>query len=477
MRAPAILLLLALSVRAGDAHAAAVREMDGLARWCAEQRLFGRLNDLYGRLLKLEPDHARARRRLGYRRQRGGPWVLARTPKQYTDRNLENIREYERRLRAIGAAYARAALDRVESGEVDPLPADRLCREILVLDPDHPRARALRGDVRGGHGWEMRETASARKRVPVLRAAAREARESAAHGRPDKLTAGEQALGVAFRGILRTKQFRVASPGSFAELPEMIVAAGSSRPFFGKVFAGIFDGDAPAAETLTLLVFADGRNYATALRKHPRVPDGLRRSGVAKAYVWVPSTETVLLRAALPAQRRELCARVALDRWIYGAFGLDERTGWAWDGMGLYLGYRLTGERSHATAPLLRGGGRRVLPPSESKLWSRMKRARSNWFRWARDEAQGGRAPELALLLHKDARTFRPRDLLYSYVLTAYLLETQIARAAPILRKIGGGSASAGVLEAELGMALPVLERRLADWVGQRLALGDGVDP
>ena len=70
MRRLLVLLTLLASVRAESetttkARATAVRKIELLAGWCAEQSLFARLHDLYARLLVFEPDHARARRRLG----------------------------------------------------------------------------------------------------------------------------------------------------------------------------------------------------------------------------------------------------------------------------------------------------------------------------------------------------------------------------------------------------------------------------
>ncbi|MHC4940077.1 MAG: hypothetical protein ACYTHK_14000 [Planctomycetota bacterium] len=462
MRAFVLLLLLA-------GNDPTIGELEELAVWCADNKLFARLHDLYARILVLEPDHERARRRLGYTRKKGGPWVQTRGPENPKDLNVGALEEYESRRRAIAARYAERVLGPVESGDAVEDEAKAITDRVLALDPDHARARELRGEVREGQGWELAETAAARDRVDAWRAAASAARESATGGRPGTLTAGEQALGVTFAGILRTPELRVASPVSMAELPDLMRVAGAARSFHRTVL-----GAAPPVGRLTLLVLAKPTDYATVLREHPKLPDGLRRSSQQRSSVWVPTTETVLLLGESTHARREVCARVVIDRLNLGAFGLEDRTGWAWEGLGLYLGCRVTGRRSEAVAGRSRYGRGRRPPAAESKLWSRMMKARRNWFFESHNELRAGRSMELALLLQKDARTMRARDLLFAYALVAYLAESKQDHFARILRKIGGGADSAVVLTDELGVSLRTLELRLAQWVAERAAFGDG---
>ncbi|MHC4450201.1 MAG: hypothetical protein ACYS0E_08695 [Planctomycetota bacterium] len=462
--------LLLFLLLAGAEDRAAVQEMEELAVWCADQRLFGRLQDLYTRLLVLDPDHARARRRLGYTRRKKGSWVRTRQFKPSKDLNPDALPEYLLRLRAIAESYASRVLAPVESGEATPDEAHTITGRVLALDPDHARTRALRNEVRHETGWEMEETGRARERLGALRVQATAARESAKRGRPGKLTDEEKALGVEFGGVLRTESLRLASRVSLAEVPELTRAAGAARGFFEPV-VGV---PVPSMEKLTILVFANPVDFATALRSHPKLPEGRRRAAAMRASVWIPSTETVLIHGASTSRRGELCARVVIDRLNFGAFGLDERTGWAWEGLGLYLGYRVTGERSQVAARRTRYTRSRRLPAAETKLWTQLMTAGRNWFSLADAEARSGRGMEFALLLAKDARTMRARDLLFSYALVAFLVEAKQDQNARILRKIGGGADSAAVLEDELGLSLRALELRLADWVAERAQLGDG---
>lgn len=461
--------LLILLLLAGSAERAAVQEMEELAVWCADQRLFGRLHDLYRRLLVLDPDHERARRRLGYTRRKKGPWVRTRQPKPAKDLNPDALAEYSIRRRAIAEGYASRVLAPVESGEATPDEARAITGRVLALDPDNARTRALRDEVRHKKGWEMKETGRARERLGTLRVQAAAARESAKRGRPGRLTDEERALGVEFSGVLRTASLRLASRVSLAEVPELTRASGAARGFFEPV-VGVA---VPAMEKLTILVFANPADFATALRSHPKLPEGRRRAAARRSSVWIPSTETVLVHGATTSRRRELCARAVIDRLNFGAFGLEERTGWAWDGFGLYLGYRVTGERSEVAARRTRYTRTRRLPAAETKLWTQMMTPGRNWFSLADAEARSGRGLEFALLLAKDARTMRARDLLFSYALVAFLVEAKQDQIARILGRIGGGAGSAAVLEDELGLSLRALELRLADWVAERARLGD----
>ena len=109
-----------------------------------------------------------------------------------------------------------------------------------------------------------------------------------------------------------------------------------------------------------------------------------------------------------------------------------------------------------------------LVEEDDNALRARMLDTRSNWMNEALKVLESEERPNLALLLGRDVNQLTTEDLLYSYVLCAYLLEAEGDRFPRILTKIGEGSPSVEVLEEVLELSLPKLEERVIRWLKER---------
>ena len=111
----------------------------------------------------------------------------------------------------------------------------------------------------------------------------------------------------------------------------------------------------------------------------------------------------------------------------------------------------------------------RTPPPAERPVgpppWQQLQLADVNWLEEGRRLLSGPNAPHLEFLLGKSVNNMRDEDLLFSYVLAAYLLEGRPKETPTILRRIGAGNHPVKVLEEELGRPLREIEARLLRWL------------
>ena len=68
-------------------------------------------------------------------------------------------------------------------------------------------------------------------------------------------------------------------------------------------------------------------------------------------------------------------------------------------------------------------------------------------------------------MLGKDVNSLTGNELLYGYVLSAYILEVLPDKAPELLKRIGSGDQPAIVLEETFGMKLDTIERQLFNWL------------
>ena len=146
------------------------------------------------------------------------------------------------------------------------------------------------------------------------------------------------------------------------------------------------------------------------------------------------------------------------------AYGVSGQNGWAWEGMGLYLVYQLTGTRK--TYFIDRQAYART---SQTTLWPKLQDPQTDWLVEGRALLAGAAAPGLEFLLGRSVDTMRDEDLLVAYVLSAYLLEGRPDDVPRILRRIGAGEHPVRVFEDVMGFSVPVLEGRLRRWLDEVL--------
>jgi len=465
----AAVLLIAAAARAGvpDAHAAArrtlVEQLDALATWCMKSKLFLDRNLAYELILRFDPDHREARKWLKYV-EREGQWVRladyappknmnAKAEPAYADRRAEIVKQFADGLVATlegeGAGWAEA--DR-----------RRAIEDVLAVDPDNERARALNGQVRDRGRWVLAGTARAATRRKELVDAARAA--MAAVPEPRSVGIGQDAqLGVAWTDAVETETWRVVATTGTEEARRAAVIATAANPLFEAAFGIAVE----PRKGQVYYVMQHQADFQQVLTNHPRCTPEFRKFAFEVSSAWLPRTAILLAHGTEASTRIEYAARQPLAGLLLRGFGITARQGWAYEGIGLYLTELLTG--THTTYTIHPTGYAPDHQREKTELWNRIRAPDSNWFDVARQLAGEGKAPDLVDLMSKDVNTMDAEDLIFSYALAGYLIEARADVAPDLLRAIGEKKIPFhDAVPKVLGLDVRALEQRFRTWLGER---------
>lgn len=167
---------------AGDDGVAAARRMavvklEALASSCDGQRNYGTRDVVFERILRLEPDHARARAALKYTRETpSDPWARKKPYARPADWNPGLAAQAAGKVATALAGYRDAVLASVDEPGVPPARREAALETLVDLLPDDEGLHERRGDVRDGARWVLPETLTARKRRAELAAIAAKAK-------------------------------------------------------------------------------------------------------------------------------------------------------------------------------------------------------------------------------------------------------------------------------------------------------------
>jgi len=442
---------------------AAVADLAELAAWCHKGKLFRTRNETYAVLLQLDPDHAAARKRLRYKKDKDGGWT--RSGRYKHPRNLERAGpELLERRDAVAERFADAVLAFLERSDLD-VPAALRARALWIaarVSPERKDIRRLNGEIETAEGtWILAETLSARTRRRALADAAAEALTSAPAAKTARPTSEENSLGLRWTDILTSPHLRVMGTIDRDELEQAIAVTEASL----AVFETAFGVAAPRIRGYTMYLLKDRDEQKTLLAKHGTATEAYRERASKLASSWLPKTRTLFIRAPTRKGRIEWCARQTFGRSLRAQFGADARKGWIYEGFGLYLDHLVTGRRQTLFVRRTKyeeGDERR----RETDLWDRLKAEDSDWRAEARALVAGPRKPDLLLLLGKDVNSMNTEDLLYAYVIAAWCLEGRPRETAGLLGALCKKKLPpADALRTKLGLDPDLLEARVIRWL------------
>ncbi len=433
-----------------------------LAGWCKSVKLFRERARLCRGILAMDPTHRGARTVLRYIRY-GSEWRQAKSYRTPRNRAPEEVLEdYRRRLDAAAAPFRARIFRRLERERalLGPDLREAELRKLLLLDPDDAALRTVLGEVRLGERWVLAETAAAAEGGARIGESASLALEGVDFPEKVQLTEAEERLQLLWRAARATPRVRVLGTTSRSEVEETTRVTDAVGNFFTEVFGRRQP---------------HRRGYTIYLLEGPQERD-LLMGGLGGIDV---PTQTLLRQASGgwlgngyrlgewdpdPARRLDGAARQTLGTLLMDAYGVDGRHGWAWEGMGLYLVYRLVGTRK--TYFIQRGAYARQ---TQTTLWPKLQSADTDWLREARALLATEVAPDLPILMGRGVDTMRDEDLLAAYALSAYLLEGRPDDVPRILRGIGAGEHPVVVFERVTGYSVPQLEGRLRRWLDEVL--------
>ena len=472
MAGVAIALALALGGRAGAvrqegeferrlaaARGELVTRLEGYSGWCQGKNLFNERRKTCELLLELEPDHAEARKALGFARDKSGAWKAPEKPKAFKDFDRKALEEAPERWRETVGGYVAAMTALLEGPGLAPEQRERAGREALRFAPDDPRVHELLGEVPGEKGWVLPETARAKLQRGVLRDHVASALEGAPPASPVPLTERERKIPLHLEAVA-TARLRVVGTASVEELQLTAQAVQALEYLAQKVLASRYS--LPGDTTVFLL--SDPAHLPKFLEHHPAIQPEQRAyyqslegggiQGTADFAFWTGDTQ----------RRIDGIVRLVLGYWLSGAYQIHVDVGWVYEGFGLFLTRSLVRTRMTWLAQ-----PSKVLAPSQDlALRQKLIDPETNWMDEALRLLQEERAPALGELFSKGASDLTTEDVLFAYALATYLLEAQAERVPLMLDRIGKGIARSQAFQEAVSLDLGAFQPHFRRWLEER---------
>ena len=421
------------------------KQLEELAVWCHDQRLYLERDRCYEALIAIDPEHAQARKFLRYHKTARDGWEQQgyKAPK---NRAEEPLAELGRRRAELEAGFRTELAALAERFDLAGAERTSLQDDILLLVPDDIEVRARRGEVRGPQGaWILAETAAALERRPDLEAHAEILRGASVPIESDAALEDSQS----WRSALHSAHARLRGSCDAKESKKLLRHTETAVTLFELAF-----GEAPTLpDNYTIYVLGDSRSREEFLAEHPQAEASLQMLEHGFSSVWTADRSTLVVSSEDPEGRLGHTSRQTIQRMLAETFGISPSQGWAYEGFGLALAELVTGSPEVARNTGVFAG--HWVWGDEKTLWTA-----------ASALVRSGKAPALQSLLSEDIAAFTREDVLLAYAFARYLLEGQGASAGKLLGACGYDMRPAAVvLEEVLGRDLATVEARFTRWV------------
>jgi hypothetical protein len=439
-----------------------VTRLESIATWCNEKSLHGERDRTFRRILLIDPDHARSRAGLKFKREKkGSPWVQMPDYKEPPDWNKGFLAEAAKRRLDAAVAFRVAALAALDVAGRD-LPSGRreaLIELMLDVAPEDGELRRARGDVERNGRWWLADTLAAEGRRAEIAGIVREA----VHRTPEPVRdAGAKASG--WKEAVRTESFHVLGTVDPGECRVAAARAEVAR----LVLAALFGASEVAPAPRVTYLFPDRDAAQEFLRRNRRYDASLRESDHVSA-VWIPNSGYVVYFQD-PELRMMGTARELIDEELDARFRGDRERGWIDEGLGQRLCWHVA--RRH---------GAYFVNVTGTELAGAMQDAEDLKLPPVDADRIGAAA---AVLTADPARSVRPlltmrinamrrRDALVAYALAAYLLEARPEALAPFVAASRGSDDPEAMCRDGLGMDAETFVWRLRRWTIETAALGE----
>ncbi len=444
-----------------EAQSALVTRLHDYADWCKEMRLFQSRECAFLRLIELDPDDAVARKGLGYSKKGDGVWVPPKKPKEYKDFDRGGLEEQPARLAAALDPY----LETMRAFLADPqLAADQrlvVVQGILFANPDDPEIRAERGEVHAGDRWVLAETATSLRRRASLAGEVRAALSSDEGLEPAQADEREAAFGLDWTAVVATPDARVCGTVPSEEVWNAARVLTATIRVFG---AALGEAGLPEGTLVVLLQGPDDRN--AFLNGHAGLDDATRDAMRNGPGGWIPGTNEVAYWSDDPVKRIDGLVRMVIAYLLGDGFGVTTVHHWIHEGFGLYLTDALVG--THMTWFVSPVDDIGVGSLQEEMIES------TDWRRLAFDRFQDAGHPQFRELLSKPPSEYLVADVLYTFVVAAFLIEGRPEETRAVLEALGKGGESPEVLPAEIGYRLGDIDARIMRWLDETTAVAKG---
>ena len=470
---PVLVLLLVATPLAGqdtlDADwqresALLVAPLHELAQWARAQKLFGSCIRTHQTIIRLSPDDPEARRVLRFRRDKTtGAWTRARKFRVPKNLKPEHEPEFQQRRQRLIVPFVSAILESLDrNGDaIDGNRRTRFLRDLLLIAPDSVKVRKALGQTRSGDGWISEDAVVASARRKALVGEAREIVGKVPSPMSETLDASEKGLRAQTPVRVRTQRVRVIGNVSREEGLRAALACDAAP----RVYNHLLGRRATLPREFTVYMFSKEQDKLTFLEDHPQVPPDSRKYLAQLGGGWLKGSKRLGVWAPNAEGRIDFAVRQGFALCLMNDLGLSMRQGWAWEGLGLYLTDLVC--QTKLTYFVRRTG----YGDSRDALRERLLKKETNWFHEALLLLKRAERPTLQHVLNSDATSMNDEDMLYAYVIAAWLIETRGSKLVPILKaaakKGADGHLAAGfdVLRTQLGMAPADIETRILAWL------------
>ncbi len=439
-----------------------VEGLEGLAAWCTRKKIYLQRVSVYESILHFDPGNTTAMRGLGYIKDRNGNWKETERKVEPKDWSQGAVRQFPARRSAVVEAYRDAMFGLFETykGRLSPTQSERILDDILEADPDDARVRELRGEAKLDGRWVLRETLVAKEGREILRDRVRQAFKTAPKAREVEANKRELAYGIAWKAVYATEHVRSLGTGTAKEVERMTTATWAAR----SLFNGALGVQAKYPRDFAVYTLARPADKMAFLMNHPAVDQSYRDFLFQLEGSGIQGSGDLAHWADDKNRRLDGLVRQSI-MWLFAdGYQIYPTHGWIFEGFGLYLTRELVGTRlSWFVKP-----SQYLVEEDDLALQARLLDSRTNWMNEALQVLEHESRPKLQFLLGKDVNAMTTEDLLYAYVLAAYLLEAQAESIPRVFTRIGKGEPSTVVLEEELGLELADLDVRVRRWLSER---------
>jgi hypothetical protein len=440
----------------GDPSRALLRDLEPLAKWCAENRLSREHHRCCAILVHFVPDHREARRVLQFVRGKDGTW--RQSPRYVAPKATKEdlLPEFERRFAALASPFKEQVLHELEHGAAGR--RGRLLADLLAVLPDDAAGRAAAGEARDGERWFLRESVAGKQHAPALRAAAAECVAGAETPEESEPTAEESGRGLAWTSCLQGSSLRVLATVGAQEAMAAARSSAAAAQLFRRTFR--VDTRLQYGFTLVQLEPAHKQAFLDGVR-FPKKTD--REFAERLKSFWVPRTAVVATAAPTPDERVEWSVRQTLGDLLRLEFGITGTQGALFEGVGLYLSWLVTGWRgTYFVAPDRYGR-------SDKSLADKLADRKTDWLAEAAKLMDQG--PWLDGLLRKEVHMMHGEDLVLSFAFAAWLLEGHEEVIQGFLIAAAEGDPPERLLPEHFRSDPLALEARIRRWIRERQQL------
>jgi len=451
-----------------------VEAVGELVAFAQKKKLYLHRDQLHATILVIDPDNAKSRRALGYKRGKDGGWEQGKY-REPSDRGKAGDVEELARLRAATAEEYGLRLTTLLAEASSELRREE-ARTYFVLDDQCASLNLMLGRVRDASGrWRDPDELQAELREAEVAAALEEAKALRANYEPWTVGSPVDAktTGLEWTVGFKTDRLRVTGTGEEDEIRRAIEAAYFVDELLRRVIPAppLHTYDPETRLTLqrargsthhgrfTVYLLTRRRQIPQLLSAFPNLTAAQKElheqttSGYLNEFnsigVWVPNID----------ERLDAMVRQFVAAYLRDEFQITARNGWVFEGFGIYLTHLAVGTRMTF---FVRPGN--YVEDTTVRLDDRLQGQDADWLAELTALDRARQRPKLSFLLGKDVNGMDTRDMLLANALARYLFEVQPEHLQRILQRIGQGEASVIALQEELGVMLPELEETLYAW-------------